>query len=107
MRHRFLWPTCVLPLLALVAGASGCTGDDASLCSGPECATDPTASGGFELTGSSAVALVQGGTVDLDVTITRSGFDGPVNATASGLPAGVAATPLVIAAGATSGKVSL
>src|SRR4051794_11949274 len=108
MRKRLLVHTCVLPLLALVAGASGCTGDDASLCSGPECATDPQArSGGVELNGGAPVALVQGGSVDLEITITRSGFDGPVNATASGLPAGVAATALVIPTGATSGRLSL
>jgi uncharacterized delta-60 repeat protein len=109
MRIRFALHAFALPLLALVAGASGgCSGDDPVFCSGAECAdAPPPSTGGFELTGSAPVALVQGSAAQIDVTITRSGFDGPVNATATGLPAGVAASPLVIPAGATAGKLSL
>src|SRR4051794_36040701 len=108
MRHRSALHARLLPLLAFIAGAAGgCTGSDPVPCSGPQCIDEPATTSGFELTGGAPVALVQGGVVQLDVTIKRSGFDGPVNAIATGLPAGVAATPLVIAAGATSGTLSL
>lgn len=110
MRNRLALHTRALPLLALLAGAvAACTGDDPVLCSGPDCApaAPPPSSSGFELSGAAPVALVQGSAVDVEITITRAGFDGPVNATATGLPPGVAASPLVIAAGASSGKLSL
>lgn len=114
MRNRLTLHACILPLLALVAGATGgCTGDDPLLCTGTDCAPSEGPSsggGGFELAGGpggAPVALVQGGVVQLDITITRSGFEGPVNATAVGLPPGVAVSPLVIPAGATGGRLSL
>ena len=102
-----------IPVAALVA--SGCTGDDVPLCMGPTCSPagggtgEATPAAGFELTASGAapIALVQGASVEVDVTVTRSGFDGPITATAAGLPAGVAASSLVIPAGATSAKLSL
>ncbi|HSO35891.1 MAG TPA: hypothetical protein VLT33_25350 [Labilithrix sp.] len=113
MPNRLALHTLLLPMLALAAGAAGgCTGDDPVLCNGPECASQagpaPTSDeAGFGLNASAPVALVQGSSVAIEVTITRSGFDGAVNANVVGLPPGVAASPLVIAAGATSGKLSL
>ncbi|MDB4933973.1 MAG: hypothetical protein JWP87_945 [Labilithrix sp.] len=105
-----------LRLLALVATsagafAAGCTGDDpAALCGAdctPEHGTAPQGEAGFEVATGSAVTLVQGGSVQVDLQITRAGFDGPITATASGLPDGVTALPLVIVAGATTGKLTL
>ena len=111
MRNRFALHACLLPFFSASAllglGAlGGCTGHDATLCDGPQC-TEPSTDRTFALASAGSVALVQGSVVQVDVTITRSGFDGPVNATAVNLPAGVAVAPLVIPAGATSGKLSL
>ncbi len=108
MRNSYALHARVFPVLALAAGLlGGCTGDDALLCDGARC-TDPAAlDRSFDLASPAPVALVQGSLVEVDVTITRSGFNGPVQATASGLPPGVAAGPLVIPTGATSGKLSL
>lgn len=102
-----------IPLLAVVVAgaAAGCTGDDPSLgnatppCTGPGCTS--TAEPSFELTSGAAITIVQGAIVQVDVTITRAGFDGPITASASNLPAGIAAQPVVIAAGGTSAKLTL
>ncbi|HET9957103.1 MAG TPA: hypothetical protein VFQ61_21550 [Polyangiaceae bacterium] len=62
--------------------------------------------GSFELTASSSVRLVAGGQAALEVTVQRrDGFGGPVTALVNGLPHGVRAEPLVLAASQTSGKV--
>jgi uncharacterized delta-60 repeat protein len=45
--------------------------------------------------------------VQVDIDITRSGFEGPITATASALPDGVSAAPLVINAGTTTAKLTL
>jgi uncharacterized delta-60 repeat protein len=97
------------PLLALVA--IGCTGDDPALCTGPQCSDVTPGAGstnaGFDVTTGSSITLVQGAVVQVDLQILRNGFDGPISATAAGLPAGVAASPLVIPAGATTAKLTL
>lgn len=50
----------------------------------------------------------QGGHIDLDVTVTRApGFDGDIDVTADGLPAGVSATPLTLAGLETNGSIQL
>lgn len=55
-----------------------------------------------------AVAVLQGETANVTVTVTRSGgFAGAVSVAVEGLPAGATATPLSIAANATSGQVSV
>ncbi len=112
MRSPLALHACLLPLLALVAGAAaGCTGEDPTPCTGEACAEangeTPGSERGFALTGGTAIALIQGTSVEVDVSVTRSGYDGAINVAAVGLPAGVAAAPLVIAAGATTGKLAL
>ena len=94
-------------LVALVA--NGCTGSDAASCGANCVATNDAgkAGGGFQVASAATISLVQAAVVQVDITITRTGFDGPINATATGLPAGVAAAPLVIPAGSTSGKITL
>jgi len=107
-----------IPLLAAVVGGAGglgagCTGDDPSaangtapICSGADCDAG-TGAPGFEIASGASITLVQGALVQVDITITRTGFDGPITATASSLPAGVAAQPVVVAAGGTTAKLTL
>jgi uncharacterized delta-60 repeat protein len=101
----------------LALAANGCTGDDPTLCTGSDCnaaADSPDGGGaapgtapGFDITSGASISLIQGGAVDVDLTIARNGFDGPITTSVTGLPAGVAAAPLVVPAGATSAKLSL
>jgi hypothetical protein len=54
------------------------------------------------------VAVLQGETASINVSITRSGgFAGAVSVAVEGLPTGATATPLTIAANATTGQVSV
>jgi uncharacterized delta-60 repeat protein len=104
-------------LLAVVAfGALGaCTGVDPAPCSGSSCSNGDgnggdggvVATPGFEIASAASIAVIQGGTVDIEITVTRSTFDGPITASASGLPAGVIPSPLVIPSGATTAKLTL
>lgn len=50
---------------------------------------------------------VSAGTVTFTVTVTRSGFEGPITVSVENLPTGVTASALTIAAAATSGTVTL
>ena len=102
-------------LLALVA-LGACTGVDPAPCAGSACGNDADAgagegggpaSSGFEFTSAASITLIQGSSIDIDLTVTRNAFDGPITASASGLPAGVIPSPLVIAPGATSAKLTL
>lgn len=113
MQSRFTLPLLGLPLLALVA-LGACTGSDPEPCTSSSCqsVTPPgdggtPATSGFEITSAASVTLIQGASVDIDVTVSRSAFDGPITAGVSGLPAGVIPSPLVIAAGATTAKLTL
>jgi hypothetical protein len=55
-----------------------------------------------------AVAVLQGETANVTVTVTRSGgFTGAVSVAVEGLPAGATATPLTIAGNATSGQLAV
>ncbi|HLJ56728.1 MAG TPA: DVUA0089 family protein [Chthonomonadaceae bacterium] len=55
-----------------------------------------------------APALTAGGTVTLAVKVERTdGFDGPVEISVPGLPAGVTAAPLIIAKGQQEGKLTV
>lgn len=58
--------------------------------------------------GATTLAALQGETAQLTVTVVRSGgFAGAVNVTAEGLPAGATAAPITIAAGSTTGQLSI
>jgi uncharacterized delta-60 repeat protein len=116
MQRRFALISRALPLLVPFALAvAACTGVDPEPCSGAGCgaatgdggADAPTTAAGFELTSGASISVVQGGSVDVDVTVTRSSFDGPITAGVTGLPAGVIASPLVIPAGASTAKLTL
>lgn len=112
MRNRPALQASLLPLLALIASAAaGCTGDDPLPCTGADCAAAPgekqAGDASFELTGGAALVVTQGASAQVEVSVTRSGYDGVINVAAVGLPAGVAADPLVIAAGASTGKLTL
>jgi hypothetical protein len=56
-----------------------------------------------------SVALAAGGTGSVGLTVTRTGFDGPVTLSASGVPAGVSVTfgSSTVAAGASSTSVNV
>ena len=110
MKCRF---TLLFPLLGLVA-VGACTGSDPAPCTGSSCTAATTPEGGvppaagtFDLTSGASFAVIQGASVDIDVTVTRSAFDGPITASVSGLPAGVIPSPLVIGPGATAAKLTL
>ena len=119
MRSRVALPTgAVLPFLAALATAgagpfgAGCTGDDPVLC-GAECQSADAGGGndgndgaGFDIATGSSITLVQGSSFQLDITITRSAFDGPITIATSGLPDGVDAPSVVVLAGATSAKLT-
>jgi uncharacterized delta-60 repeat protein len=112
--HLGLLPAFALPLFALVAAsAGGCTGDDpqqTSVCTGAECAApDAGTVPAFSIATAPTFTLTQGGAIQIDITVKREGFDGPINAaaTAESLPTGVASTPLLIPAGANAGKLTL
>jgi uncharacterized delta-60 repeat protein len=118
MQHRFSFLSRGLPLLASIvavgAAVGACTGSDPEPCTGSSCTTaaapdggGPVATAAFEITGAASITLVQGATVDVDVTVTRAAFDGPITASVNGLPAGVIPSPLVIQAGATTAKLTL
>jgi uncharacterized delta-60 repeat protein len=106
-----------VPLLALVvvgagAVAVGCTGDDPAAscdsCGKPENDASAADGGsGFEIASGASITLVQGASVQVDIGVTRAGFEGPITATASALPDGVTATALVINAGSTGAKLTL
>lgn len=97
----------LLSALALAAGLalSGC-GDVSGSVSIDAVQPEGAA---FTLTVDSSKALVlQGGSATLTVQLQRkAGFDGAVELTLAGLPAGVSALPASIAAGATSATVTL
>jgi uncharacterized delta-60 repeat protein len=99
------------PYLALAFGG-GCTGDDPALC-GAECQASPdggadgAAGAAFEIASRPSVALVQGESVEIEITVTRSAFDGPITLAVSGLPEGVSAPSVVVLAGASSAKLTL
>jgi uncharacterized delta-60 repeat protein len=57
--------------------------------------------------GMKSVTIVQGSTAVLDVTIARNMFTAPLTVTLTGLPAGVTAAPATIAAGASTGSITL
>lgn len=112
MTSRFaLLAGLAAPVLAVAFGG-GCTGDDPALC-GAECQTSPEggteggAAGTFEIATGASVSLVQGETVQVDITVTRTAFDGPITIAASGLPEGVSAPSVVVLAGASTAKLTL
>lgn len=89
------------------AAAAGCTGDDPSPC-GAACADGgaPSATG-FEVSAAPEIALVAGTVGEVEINVTRAGYDGAIVVSAEGLPANVSAGALTIAPGATSGKLTL
>ncbi|MCW5833728.1 MAG: hypothetical protein KIS78_15095 [Labilithrix sp.] len=100
----------------LAAGALGvmvgCVGDEPSpaSCPGPGCPGDdagPGANASFEITTVDVTPLVLGSSAAVGIGIARKSFDGPITITASGLPAGVSAAPLVVSAGAADGTLTL
>ncbi len=112
MQRRFALLSLGVSLLG-AAALGACTGEDPQPCTGPTCNGTPAGDGGptataaFELASGASITLVQGASVDVDITVTRSSFDGPITAGVTGLPAGVIPSPLVIAAGATTAKLTL
>jgi uncharacterized delta-60 repeat protein len=114
-RSRFL-SLALFPLFtaASIAAVGACTGSDPTPCTGSSCTAvappdggGPPATAGFEISSAASITLVQGGAADVDVIVTRSGFDGPITASVTGLPPGVIPSPLVIQAGATTAKLTL
>lgn len=89
-----------------VAGVA-CTGDDPTACSGSACRTDAGKAGAFELVAPADATILSGTVSSLDITVTRSGYDGAINIAVEGLPNNVSAGALSIAPGATTGKVAL
>jgi uncharacterized delta-60 repeat protein len=70
---------------------------------------NPQAAAGFSVTlGGDKAVVFQGGTATVRADVIRSGgFDGAVDITLAGLPAGVSASPAVVSAGATGVDVTL
>jgi hypothetical protein len=95
----------VIPMLAmLVACGSDPSGPGPTP---PPPPPPPTPSFTLAVAGG-AVAVLQGETATIGLTITRSGgFTGAVTVSVEGLPTGATATPLTIAANATTGQVSV
>lgn len=100
---------CGLVSLAACGGGSPAPAPEQNQGTPPAPAPAPAPTGGFTLTLSTDRALViQGRTAELTASVTRHGsFDGAVLVELKGLPAGVSAAPVLIAAGATSARVTL
>ena len=106
--RRSLRGITLVLLTALAACGGG--GDDTSTGSSPTGTTPPPPpAASFTLALSTPKALIlQGTTLTLDATVTRSsGFDAAVDVAVTGLPAGVTATPVQIAQGATTATLTL
>ncbi len=103
---RFRRSCAVVPLLAIVLA---CGSDPSGPGPTPPPPPPPPATPAFTLAASGgAVAVLQGETATISVTITRSGgFAGAVSVAVEGLPTGATAAPLTIAANATTGQVSV
>ncbi|HEX7663765.1 MAG TPA: hypothetical protein VF407_04615, partial [Polyangiaceae bacterium] len=99
----------VLSFVAATSLAFGCF-DFGALQGGtdlPEAGVD-AAGPGFTISVPPTLSIEQGKSSNVTIAITRSGgFDGAVNLVVSGMPAGVTANPLVVAAGAASGTLTL
>jgi len=118
LRSRIASPSLVFVTsssLALALGAylgAGCTGDGPAPCTGPSCVADGgdggPATGTFDVSAASGEIVGLAGTVhEVDLVVTRAGYQGPITITAEGLPANVSAPPLTVPAGATSAKLAL
>lgn len=102
-------------LAALTACGGGGGGDDDAGGNAPPPPADPppapapAPAAGFTLAVAvDRVLVLQGETAQVAVTIERGdGFDGAVQLSVGGLPAGVSASPVVIAAGATTATLTL
>lgn len=100
------------------AGAAilACTGDDPAPCVGPGCFMteadsgvrgDMSSQGSFTLTAMGRSTVVQGSSVGIELTVKRSGFNGPITIAVDGLPPNVSASPLTIAPDSTKASVTL
>ena len=109
IRRSLLGATlALLTVLAACGGGSSSTETVSTPESAPPPTTTPPAAS-FTLALSSSKALIlQGTSVTLDATVTRSaGFSGAVDVSVAGLPSGVSAAPVQIAAGATTATLTL
>lgn len=107
--HHAARTAFALPIVTLLLGfaAIACTGDDPTACSGPACDADAGKAGGFELVAPADATILSGTVGSLDITVTRSGYEGAIDVAVEGLPSNVSAGALTIAAGATTGKLVL
>ncbi len=96
-----------LALMSLLAACGG--GGSSDTPSTPTDTTPPPATANFTLALSAPKApILQGSSVTLDATVTRSaGFTGDVALAVTGLPAGVSATAVTIESGVTTKQITL
>lgn len=99
----------VIPMLAMLLACGSDPSGPAPTPPPPPPPPPPPATPAFTLAVSGgAVAVLQGETANINVTITRTGgFAGAVSVAVEGLPTGATATPLTIAANATTGQVAV
>lgn len=107
-----LLQAATLALLTILAACGG--GSDSSTPATPpgqgaDPGTNPQQAATFTLALSTQKAVIlQGASVEVDATVTRSaGFDEAIELAVSGLPNGVTATPVSVAKGANTAKVTL
>jgi len=106
LRRSMLGATlALLTLLAACGGGGGSSDTDST----PTGSTPPPATANFTLALSAPKALIlQGTSVTLDATVTRSaGFTGAVALAVTGLPTGVSASVVTIESGATTKQITL
>lgn len=103
--HQTLSRVAAVFAVALLTACGGGGSDAPADASAPT----PVQAANFTLSLSTDKALViQGLTANVTVSVARAqGFDGPVSVALTGLPAGVSASPVIIASGAVSAPITL